>query len=79
MRYEELENFWNNRAKALVGKTIKNVRYMTSEEAEEFGWHSRPIIIFFTDGTHIIPMRDDEGNDGGSVEGSIDELSFPVI
>ena len=79
MRYEDLENFWNNRAKALVGKTIKNVRYMTSEEAEKSGWYSRPIIIFFTDWTHIIPLRDDEGNDGGSVEGSIDELSFPVL
>ena len=52
---------------------------MTSEEAEKSGWYSRPIIIFFTDGTHIIPLRDDEGNDGGSVEGSIDELSFPVL
>ena len=52
---------------------------MTPKEAEEFGWYSRPVVIHFTDGTYIIPMKDDEGNDGGSVEGSTDDLIFPVL
>ena len=30
-------------------------------------WDKRPLVIRFTDGTYIIPMRDDEGNDGGSL------------
>lgn len=74
-----VDEFWNNRAKVLVGKTIKEVRYMTKAEAEEFGWYSRGIVIFFEDGSHIIPMRDDEGNDAGSVDGSDDKLVFPVL
>jgi hypothetical protein len=28
---ETIEQFWNKRAKALVGKTIKEVRYMTEK------------------------------------------------
>ena len=53
--------------KLLIGKTIKNVFYMTSKEAEEqFGWFSRPLIIEFTDGSQITAMSDDEGNDGGA-------------
>ncbi len=76
---EELTKTWNERAKVLVGKKIKQARYMTEAEAEEFGWYSRGIIIFFEDGSHIIPMRDDEGNDAGSVDGSDDKLIFPVL
>ena len=76
---DETTNFWNKRAKVLVGKKIKQARYMTEAEAEEFGWYSRPVVIHFTDGTYIIPMKDDEGNDGGSVEGSTDDLVFPVL
>jgi hypothetical protein len=76
---KEIEDFWNKRAKILVGKTIKETRYMTDKEAEEFGWYKKPLVIVFTDGTYIIPMMDDEGNDGGSLEGSTDELMFPTL
>tara|TARA_R110001592_G_scaffold201180_2_gene450228 strand:+ start:988 stop:1239 length:252 start_codon:yes stop_codon:yes gene_type:complete len=76
---ETADQFWNKQAKNLKGKVIKEAKYMTHEEAEEFGWHSRPVVIHFTDGTYIIPMKDDEGNDGGSVEGSNDDLVFPVL
>tara|TARA_B100001173_G_scaffold41105_1_gene31923 strand:- start:17 stop:271 length:255 start_codon:yes stop_codon:yes gene_type:complete len=76
---EELTKTWNKRAEVLVGKKIKQARYMTEAEAEEFGWYSRGIVIFFEDGSHIIPMRDDEGNDAGSVDGSDDKLVFPVL
>ena len=76
---EELTKTWNKRAEVLVGKKIKQARYMTEAEAEEFGWYSRGIVIFFEDGSHIIPMRDDEGNDAGSVDGSDDKLVFPIL
>lgn len=76
---EELTKPWNKRAKVLVGKKIKQARYMTEAEAKEFGWYSRGIIIFFEDGSHIIPMRDDEGNDAGSIDGSDDKYVFPVL
>lgn len=51
----------------LVGKEIKSVRYLTEYEANELGWSSRPLVINFSDGTNLIPQRDDEGNDGGAL------------
>lgn len=51
----------------LTGKTIASVRYMTEQECKRLMWHSRPIIIRFTDGSYIIPQMDDEGNDGGAI------------
>tara|TARA_Y100001938_G_scaffold147294_1_gene228159 strand:+ start:530 stop:793 length:264 start_codon:yes stop_codon:yes gene_type:complete len=60
---------WNKRmTKALVGKKITSVRYMTSEEARESGWCKCPLLISLNDGTVIIPLQDDEGNSGGSLE-----------
>ena len=74
-----VDEFWNNRAKVLVGKTIKEVRYMTDEEAKDFMWYKKPIVIVFTDGSYIIPQMDDEGNGGGALYGSDDKLTFPTI
>ena len=51
----------------LIGKTIRFVRYLTEEEAENMGWDSRPLVIYFEDGGFIIPQSDDEGNDGGAL------------
>ena len=76
---ESITEFWNKRAKTLVGKTIKEVRYMTDEEADQCMWYKKPIVIIFTDGTYIYPMMDDEGNDGGAIYGSEDNLNFPTI
>ncbi len=73
-----VDEFWNKRAQVLVGKKIKEVRYMTDAEAEGAMWYSKPLIIIFEDGTSIFPMADDEGNDGGSIFGSDDSLTFPV-
>jgi hypothetical protein len=73
------EEFWNNKAKTLVGKTIKGTRYMTDAEMNQFGWYKKPLIIVFTDNSYIIPQMDDEGNDGGAIYGSDDSLTFPTI
>ena len=53
--------------KLLRGKTIQSVRYMTDEEVENFMWYRKALIIIFTDGSYLIPQRDDEGNDAGSL------------
>lgn len=77
-----MEEKWNKYAEQLVGKTIKSVKYMTSEEAEDFGWYKRPIIIECTDGTLLIPSSDDEGNNGGALFGStsdMKDLTFPTL
>ena len=70
---------WTGKAvKELVGKTIRNVRYMTEEEAELFGWYNRALVIFFEDGTYIIPQSDDEGNDAGALSVNSTDV-LPVL
>jgi len=54
--------------KELVGKTIAAVRYLTDEEMNAYGWYSRCPVIFLEDGSAIIPMSDEEGNEGGVFE-----------
>ena len=55
----------------MVGKTVEQVRMLTSKEIEDMGWYEGngevPFVVFFTDGTYIIPMRDDEGNGAGAL------------
>jgi hypothetical protein len=51
----------------LTGKTIASVRYLTQEEARGMGWHKRPLLIRFTDGSLLAPQSDDESNDGGAM------------
>ena len=33
----------------------------------EMGWYKKPVVIIFTDGSWMIPVCDDECNDGGSI------------
>lgn len=78
---EEIVKTWTDKAKDfLVGKTILSVRYMNDKEMENLMWSKKPIIIKFTDGSYIIPQRDDEGNDGGALFTSDDDIDvIPVI
>jgi hypothetical protein len=76
--------FWNAKAKqVLVGKTIESARYITQDEADAFGWYKRCLLIRFNDGSYIMPMMDDEGNDSGSIQGynpNYDsDMSFPTL
>ena len=73
----EIEKRWTETAKALEGKTIKTVRYLTEEEAD--GWFSRSVVIFFDDGSYILPMSDDEGNDAGALRVSHDLIECEVL
>ena len=68
--------------KALVGKKIMSVRYMTAEEAGD--WYKLPLMISLNDGTVIIPLQDDEQNEGGSLEfyhpeTELEEAGAPVM
>ena len=53
--------------KLLVGKTIKDVVYLNDFDIEEMLWSKRPLMIIFDDNSIMIPMMDDEGNDGGAI------------
>ena len=67
-------------AAKLVGKTIKDCRYMTDKEMQESGWYKSPLVIIFTDGTAMYASADDEGNDGGSIFTTIKGLEvIPTI
>ena len=81
MEKAELIKKWEQDcSKELVGKTIARVRYMTDKEMEKFMWYNRPLVIFFTDGSYVFSSADDEGNDGGALFTSFEELPvIPVI
>ena len=69
--------------KLLKGKTIKRVDYLTDDEVKEMYWHSKAPVIEFTDGSCLYPMRDDEGNDAGSLsyiseDGSNNQIIYSV-
>jgi hypothetical protein len=52
----------------LVGKTIVSIKYMSKLHSHTWGWNKRAVIITLDDGTRLIPMMDDEGNDAGSIQ-----------
>tara|TARA_R100000152_G_C6713737_1_gene140895 strand:- start:267 stop:524 length:258 start_codon:yes stop_codon:yes gene_type:complete len=49
----------------LLGRKILKVEYMPSEECNDYMWYKRPITFYLDNGTRVIAMQDDEGNDGG--------------
>lgn len=51
----------------LSGKKVKLVQYMDEQNAIENGFSSRPVIIVFEDDSMLVPMSDEEGNDGGAM------------
>lgn len=55
-------------SKHLIGKKIVDVRYITKEEMKESYWYSRCPVLILDDGTIILPLSDDEGNEGGVLE-----------
>tara|TARA_R100000458_G_C8265589_1_gene240684 strand:- start:1654 stop:1911 length:258 start_codon:yes stop_codon:yes gene_type:complete len=78
---EEIEKYWTDiSAKHLVGKKIVEVRYIDKKEQEAWHWHNRALIIIFDDGSWMMPMSDDEGNDAGALATPFSKLlTIPVI
>ena len=73
-----MERTWTDAAsKLLKGKKITEVRYLSKKEARDLGWNRRSIVLQLNDGTVIYPSRDDEGNDGGALFTTNNEL--PII
>ena len=76
------EQLWEKKARKLFeGKKIVSVRYMTEQEAEENDIDARPLCFKLDDGTIVIPLSDDEGNNGGSFQLIKKEQSYllPVM
>lgn len=81
MNDNTLTKNWETKiSKFLVGKTIKKIKYLSKAEAKEMNWNKIPLVIEFTDGTWIFPMCDDEGNNGGALACSDQDLyTIPVM
>tara|TARA_R100001594_G_scaffold99392_2_gene133895 strand:+ start:1031 stop:1381 length:351 start_codon:yes stop_codon:yes gene_type:complete len=80
--HQENTNYWTDYVNdKLLGRKIVKVEYMSTKEANESMWCSRPIAILLDDGKWIYPMRDDEGNDGGAmgVCGKKGMDTYPVL
>lgn len=64
----DTEKKWTTKAaKALIGKKIVKVQYMTKKNAGDLDWYQRPLMLKLDDGSLIFPQADDEGNDGGAL------------
>lgn len=76
-----VEQYWTDKiAKHLVGKTITKVEYVNNDEMEEYMWHKKPIAICLDNRHWLIPIIDDEGNDGGAITTTFSDLgTIPVI
>jgi len=60
--------YWRKKAKdLLLNRKIVEVEWLTRTEADEIGWHKRPLAMKLDNGDWIFPMCDDEGNDGGAL------------
>jgi hypothetical protein len=61
---------WIGRAeKALVGRKITGVRWLSTKEIEALGWHHSAVVLQLDDGTILWPSRDDEGDGAGALFG----------
>jgi len=81
MDNNELTDRWNKIAqKFLVGKKIVHARYQTQEEAQDFGWWTRGLVVWFEDGSNFIVQQDDEGNGAGALNISDESVGIlPVL
>ena len=63
--------------KILLGSKIVGVRYMTKEEATNFGWYNLGLVLWLEtkEGNIMVitVQQDDEGNDSGVLEYKIYE------
>ena len=51
---------------------------MTVKESDNMLWEYQPVCFQLDDGNWILPMRDDEGNDGGALAVGNDKM-LPVL
>ncbi len=65
--------------KHLVGRTIVDVFYMIPTDAEKYDWLNRPIVLRLDDGNFVFPMMDDEGNDGGALATTYEDINVVPV
>ena len=80
-KIKDTEKYWTDKiSKNLIGKKITNVEYVSRVEMEDSGWHKRPLAIQLDNQYWLVPLMDDEGNDGGAISTTFKDLgTIPVI
>jgi len=62
---ERIEYWTKTAEKVLLNRSIIRVEYMKDKECNDYMWYKKPITFILDNGTRVIAMQDDEGNDGG--------------
>ena len=62
---ERIKHWTKIAQNALLGRSILKVEYMEDKECNSYGWYKKPVTFILDNGTRVIAMMDDEGNDGG--------------
>ena len=81
VRNKKIKKSWEKViSENLVGKKITKVEYLSVKEVVQNGWNKTPIAIELDGKYWLIPMMDDEGNDGGSVSTTMSAIpTIPTI
>jgi len=62
----------------LVGKKVAEARYLTKDEADEWGLKKIPLVLFFSDNSLILFLSDNEGNNGGAAHYQKGDEQFTI-
>ena len=78
---KDYKKIWSRNAnKVIKNSIVKEIRWMTQKEVDDYGWLRSAPVIEFTNGLTIIASMDDEGNDAGALLTNLRDLSvLPVI
>ena len=78
---QSIQDYWTEKInKELLGRKITKIEYLTKKELDDNMWDKSPIAIELDNRIWLVPMADDEGNDGGSISTNIKNLSvIPTI
>ena len=78
---QSIQEYWTEKInKELLGRKITKIEYLTQKELDDNMWNKSPIAIELDNRIWLVPMADDEGNDGGSISTNIKNLSvIPTI
>jgi len=73
LKKADLKKHWEKKiSNALLGKKITKVEYLTPKQAGD--WYKIPVALQLDNKIWLVPMSDDEGNNGGSISTNLKKL-----